>query len=171
MLTLYLIFGLSLMCNAQIKTYAIHTNASKVGFNVSHLGVLDVDGTFQDFEGSVSFKNDVLDTIHASISVQSISTNDDSRDRTLVSESYFNIKSHPTIKFESNKIEVSSGEIIGNLTIKNETRKVVIVFQISQTKREISLSTQISRKDFKLKFGAMNSLIGDMVKINVLINY
>ena len=171
MLILYLIFGFSLICNAQIKTYTINTKASKVGFNVSHLGVLNVKGAFKSFDGSLSFKNDVLNAIQASISVQSIFTNDASRDRILVSEPYFNIKSHPTIKFESNKIELSSGEIIGNLTIKNETRQVVLVFQISQTKREISLSTQISRKDFKLKFGSMNSLIGDMVKINVLINY
>ncbi len=170
-LMLFSSLGFSIICDAQLKTYAIDTSASKVEFNVSHLGVLNVNGTFQDFEGKVAFTNNTLSALQARIRVKSIFTNDASRDETLVSKSYFNAIAYPTIQFESENIKLASEEIFGSLTIKKVTKPIVLSLQWSETKQEIRLTAQISRKNFNLKFGSMNGLIGDIVEIDVLVKY
>ncbi|RNC87850.1 MAG: polyisoprenoid-binding protein [Winogradskyella sp.] len=168
---LFFFFVCAQTSDAQTKTYVIDINASGVSFNVSHLGVLNVQGSFKDFEGELDFKENTLSAIRAVISTQSIFSDDKSRDKTLRSESYLDVDTYPKIEFKSDKIEASSNKVSGGLTIKNETRPIVLSLQISKSKRIISLSTQISRKKFNLEFGSMNSLIGDIVEIDVRIKY
>ena len=73
-------------CFGQTDTLAIDSKASQVTFTIKHLGVLNVDGKFSRFDGSVTFKKGKPHYIESIIDVASIGTNDSVRDRTIVSE-------------------------------------------------------------------------------------
>jgi len=170
-------YGLIVICitlisqvsQSQNSVYSIDTKSSEVKFSVKHLGILNVEGVFQNFEGVVTFQNKCLNTINGVIHVKSIDTNDDSRDKILLSESYFDSDTYATIQFESDPISKESKTITGRLTIKNITRPIILKILTSEAENELKLKTSISRKDFKLHFGSMEKLVGETVTIQLLV--
>nr|WP_321234443.1 YceI family protein [uncultured Psychroserpens sp.] len=168
---MYLSLGQGFFCASQSKTLVINAENSQITFSIKHLGVLNVEGGFHDFEGEVTFQNKQLVNLKGNIRVESISTNDDSRDKMLLSEAYLDSKTYATIQFNSSEIDTPSNAISGQLIIKRETRPIQLFIQNFETETEMKLTAKISRKDFKLDFGSMNGLIGDIIKIEVFINY
>lgn len=147
------------------KTYIVSPKESKISFNIKKLGWINVDGEFTKFEGVVDATKKKLETIYGKIDSASVLTDSDKRDKELKAfESMLWVMKHPEIFFET--ISIDNKTIIANLTIKNITKKITFKvdnLHISDNKVEISISSKISRDDFKV--GGFPVLVSDDVKI------
>ncbi|MCD2258610.1 YceI family protein [Psychroserpens luteolus] len=150
---------------AQTKTYKIDPKRARVEFKISHLGVLTVNGVFTEFDGEVVLKGGKVSMLKGRVYVKSINTNEDARDKILLSEPYLDENTYPIIHYQSSTIDKASKMIRGELTIKNEKRSIEMSCEILDN--QIDITTRISRKDFNLDFGAMNGLIGDSIEIKI----
>jgi polyisoprenoid-binding protein YceI len=168
----FLLFGQGFFCSAQTKEYTITAEKSRVSFKISHMGLLTVNGKFDDFSGKLIFKSEKLMSITSDIIVESINTKDKNRDKILKSKAYLDADRYPLITFRSNN--VSKDSITGILKMNNVEKKISMPLEIIKAGREISIKiiTTLLRKEFKLDFGAMDALVGDEVKIELeIISY
>lgn len=137
---------------------------SNVKFTVTHLVVSDVDGSFKLFDGSMEHtKADYSDAkINFSVDVNSVSTDNDMRDKHLKSDDFFNAEKFPEMKFQSTSFTPQGGnkyKLAGNLTIRDVTKPVVfettyggIVNAMGKTKAGFKAKTSINRFDYNLKW-------------------
>lgn len=100
---------------------------SQLGFTISHLGIADVSGTFNDFEVTVkSSKPDFSDASFAmEAKIESIDTRIADRDHHLKTADFFDAEKYPTLSFISTGIK-STGKnkykLTGRLTLHGVTR-------------------------------------------------
>ena len=151
-------------CVAQSQTKKIDQEKSSIEFTIKNLGVLTVSGCFNKFSGTAIITSNQLTTLESAIQVNSIETNDKERDKTLKSDSYLDAETFKTITFYSQ--EISNRHIIGILKIKDVEKQVHLPYKIDDSDR-LLISTEINRKDFKLDFGNMDSLIGNTISISI----
>ena len=156
---------------------------SSVKITVAHLVISQVSGTFKDFD--VTFTNTKEDfsdaSLTATISVASVSTDNDKRDGHLKSADFFDAEKYPAITFKSSsftKIGDNTYKIAGDLTIRGVARPVVLdavyngeVKAWGKTIIAFTASTEINRFDFGVKWDSkMDSgglIAGDKVKIDI----
>ena len=123
---------------AEVKTYSIDAAHSSVSFKVRHLGLANVTGSFRSYEVDLAMDPDDLSTLRteAVIQVESIDTGIDKRDDHLRSADFFEAASYPTIKFVSKEVRNIDGsefELVGDLTIRDVTREVVLEAEVVGT--------------------------------------
>ncbi len=167
--TLLLFIAIISSCFAQTKTYEIDVEKSEIKFSIKHLGVLTVNGLFTDFSGTLILDSEgILKTINSQISVKSINTGNKERDESVISDAYLNHIEFPNINFNSIRFtkDGDTNLLIGNLRIKGIEKEVSIPVTFI-TSKNIQLKTSLRRSDFKLSFGAMDSLIGNTIKIEL----
>lgn len=144
--------------------YPIDKGHSYVGFSIRYMGFAKVRGRFADFSGTFRYDpNDITKTsATVIIKVESIDTDNDSRDRDLKSDNWFDATKYPFMKFQSTGVvKTESGyDIIGNLTIKNVTKKTTLKMDYcSGIQKDVrgdaqvifNGSTVIDRKQFGVK--------------------
>jgi polyisoprenoid-binding protein YceI len=112
------------------ETWALDPTNSSIQFNVSHLLISTVPGTFNDFEVQIhpQIENSFDQTkLEAVIKVESIDTGNKQRDSHLLKSDFFDSTVYPNITFQ-NALLVFSNEtnfqVIGDLTIKEHTKKI-----------------------------------------------
>jgi polyisoprenoid-binding protein YceI len=153
---------------------------TEVGFSVRHLGISNVRGRFQKFEGTVETDGAGAPTaIAVTIDASSIDTNVADRDHHLRSPDFLDVASHPTITFQSRRIAQRGErefEVSGDLTVHGVTRAVS--FQVEGEgsltdpwgNRRIAATAKgkLNRKDFGLVWNQLletgGLLVGDDVK-------
>src|SRR3954454_402899 len=98
------LFILSIVALIQTATFAqtkwtVDNAHSNVKFNVTHLVISEVEGSFKKFNGTmISSKPDFTDAnIDFTIDVNSINTDNDMRDNHLKSDDFFNAAQFPNI--------------------------------------------------------------------------
>ena len=174
LIALFLVIGQGFFCFAQSESYFFNEENSQITFQIKHLGLLTVNGTFKNFSGTLILKNDKLEAIESVIKVNSINTDDESRDNTLVSEAYLNTNDYPNITFfsTSNQEKLESNIVEGILKIKDVEKKIETSYFLTKDGNQSTLKIYaiLSRKDFQLNFGSMNALIGDQIKVEIIIN-
>lgn len=152
---------------------------SQLGFTVTHLGISDVSGTFNDFEVSVqSSKPDFSDaSFELTAKVASIDTRIEARDNHLKSADFFNVERYPTIHFKSNAIKKNGKnkyKLSGELTMGGVTKPVTmdLVYKgkvenpmSKQQTAGFQLSGVIKRSDFNIGKGFPAPMISDEVRI------
>lgn len=152
---------------------------SQLGFTVTHLGISDVSGTFNDFDVTVtSSKPDFSDAIfELKANVASIDTRVDARDNHLKSADFFDAAKYPEITFKSTSLKKNGKEnykLTGNLNMHGITRPVTMdikyrgVTDNPMTKAKtvgFQLSGSISRADFNIGAGFPAPMISDKVSI------
>ena len=156
-----------------------------VEFKIRHLMISWVKGVFTNVEG-IAVINEA-DLTKPSVKVQmktaSIDTNNKKRDDHLRSHEFFDVAKFPLMTFVSKEVVIADGqpiEIIGDLTIRDVTRKVVFeVEDFSQaitdpwgnTRRGAAASTKIKRKDYGLTWDKIletgGVVVGDEVRISL----
>ncbi|MFA9474864.1 MAG: YceI family protein [Filomicrobium sp.] len=109
----------------------MHQDRYYIGFEVDLFGLFSVDGQFQKASGTMRYDqaNPAASNVHITVQTASIDTNLPIRDDELRSVSFFDVKNHPTMVFESLETVVkgdASGTVIGKLTIKGITNKVAL---------------------------------------------
>lgn len=155
---------------------------STIQFKVKHLVVSTMSGHFNTFDASMECgKDDFTDAkVSFEADVNSITTNNETRDNHLKSDDFFNAASFPKLTFVSTDIKKVEGEnykLTGNLTIRDKTHPVTldVVFGgttlnfYGKTLAGFELTGKINRKDFGLKWSATteagNIVVSDEVRI------
>lgn len=155
-----IIFFLSLSLWAD--TYIIDYAHNKVGFEIAHMMISNVDGKFNDYEASFEYdeKTNILKNVKSKIKVESIDTENKKRDDHLRSEDFFDAKKYPFIEFQSiEEVKIKPGEtkkLKGKLTIKGIQKDIILdVKYIGKLKDPegkerigYTAETKINRKDF-----------------------
>ncbi|MGA3285864.1 MAG: YceI family protein [Bacteroidota bacterium] len=137
---------------------------SSVTFSVRHMVISNVSGNFKDFSVVLkSEKEDFSDAVvEGTIQVASINTDNDTRDKHLKSDDFFNAEKFPEIKFKSTKFEKlgdNNYKITGDLTMRDVTKEVTFDAVLNGTlKTDKGLlsawkaTTTVNRFDYNLKW-------------------
>ncbi len=152
---------------------------SQLGFTVTHLGLSDVSGTFNDFQTKVtSSKPDFSDAkFEMTAKTGSIDTRVDARDNHLKSADFFDAEKYPTFTYASTGIKKAGKDrytLTGNLTMHGVTKPVTteLVYrgttQNPMSKKQtvgFQLTGTIKRSEFGIgeKFPA--AVVSDEVRI------
>ncbi|HUQ67332.1 MAG TPA: YceI family protein [Flavitalea sp.] len=157
---------------------------SNVKFNVTHLVVSEVEGSFKLFDGSMeNTKSDLSDAkINFTVDVNSINTDNEKRDGHLKSDDFFNAGRFPSMKFTSTSMK-SAGDnkykLAGDLTIRDVTKPVVFdvtyggsVAAMGTTKLGFKAKTTINRFDYSLKWDKATESGGLVVSkdVDIIVN-
>ncbi len=161
--------------------YNLDPGHAKVGFEVAHMVISNVEGRFTKFDGIIKKGQKLSDMkITANIDINSVNTDDVERDKHLKAADFFDAEKFPKMTFESTSVSGTEKalKIKGKLTIKNVTKEVTLDGKVSKeikdpwgnTRFGISGKTKINRQDFGLAFNKVaefGPVVGDEVTINL----
>ena len=164
---------------AQTSTWMIDPEHSMVKFNITHLEVGHVDGTFLGVKGEVKFNEQDItkSTVTATIDTSTVQTGSPTRDMDLRGQDFFHLGKFLDMTFTSTSLTRVNGKLqmTGELTLVGVTKTVTLDVegpvgtQISEGKTicGFAASGTISRKDFDFgqKYGP--AMIGDAVKFEL----
>jgi hypothetical protein len=162
------------------KTWNVDKMHSAVKFSVSHLVVSEVDGSFKIFDGSMVADNADFSNakINFSVDVNSINTDNTSRDGHLKADDFFNAEKYPAMTFKSTSFKKKSGnmyELTGDMTIRDVTKKVVFAVKYGgtakdpygNTKAGFKATGSINRLEYGLKWNTLTEAGGAVVGADV----
>lgn len=153
---------------------------SSVNFTVTHLVISEVEGSFKEFNGSISTSSADFENaqIEFSVNVSSINTNNDMRDNHLRSADFFDAAKFPKMTFKSKSFKKVSGnkyELTGDLSIRDVTKSVK--FEVTyggtakdgygNTKAGFKAKSVINRIDYGLKWNPVTEAGGAVVSPEV----
>lgn len=106
--------------------YVLDTAHTTIGFKVAHLGISEVHGRFNEFEGSVTLGDQPA--FNATIQTASVDTGVERRDNHLRSGDFFSADQYPQITFRSKSVEIDGDtyNITGDFTIHGQTNEIVL---------------------------------------------
>jgi polyisoprenoid-binding protein YceI len=115
---------------AQSSNWTIDKNHAEITFSIRHMGVSTVRGSISGITGDVVWdgKNPATASVNASIDANTLSTNNDARDKHLKSPDFFNVAQFPTLTFKSTSIQRVHGklQVTGDLTLTGITKPVTL---------------------------------------------
>lgn len=152
---------------------------SQLQFTVTHLGISEVSGTFNDFDVTVqSEKADFSDAVfELNAKVASIDTRVEQRNNHLKSPDFFDAEQYPEITFKSTSIRKEGKnkyKLSGDLTLHGVTRPVTLDLAYKGTtvnpmsKAETAgfqLTGTIKRSDFGVGGNFPAAVVSDLVQI------
>lgn len=161
--TTVLLFAIAFTGSAQ-TAWTLDRSHTGIKFSIRHMMISDVEGIFRDFD--IVFKSDKEDftdaVIEATITTDSIDTQNARRDNHLRSDDFFNAAKYPTITFKSSKVELvgeKAYKFYGDLTIRDVTKPVVFDATLGGTTKTQrgtvagwKATLVIDRFDFNLKW-------------------
>lgn len=156
---------------------------TQVKFKVRHLGLSNVEGSFNTFDLTLNFDPEDLTTLKttATIDVASIDTGNERRDNHLRSDDFFAAEQHPQMTFVSREVRNVEGnrfQIAGDLTIRGTTKPVVLDAEMlgtaamqGKTVAAFTATTTINRFDYGLKWDRLTEagglVVGEDVQITI----
>lgn len=108
-------------------TWTIDRAHSKIGFNVTHMAVSEVEGNFKDFNASLVTKAEDFDGAEITFSAKtaSIDTDIERRDNHLKSPDFFDAEKYPELSFKGNLVKKGGKyKLQGDLTMHGVTKPV-----------------------------------------------
>jgi polyisoprenoid-binding protein YceI len=175
------LFALLLLTGAAFAqtTWTIDKAHSKVGFNIAHMGVSEVEGKFNEFDGTVVAKSDDFNgaVIEFTSKTASIDTDNEKRDGHLKSPDFFEAEKYPETKFKGTLVKDGGKyKLKGDLTLHGVTKPVELDVTYGGTvdtgkgkKAGFKLSGKINRQDYGLtwsnKVPTGELVVGDEVEI------
>lgn len=159
-------------------TWTIDPAHTEVGFVARHLMVSKVRGRFADVAGTVEVPEDVTAaTVDVTVQMASVDTRSADRDTHLRSADFFDVDTHPTMRFVSTSFD--GADLTGDLTIKDVTRPVTFEVDYNgtqvdpwgNTKAGFEAEAEVNRKDWGLTWNAAveggGVLVSDKIKISL----
>ena len=169
---------------ASASTWQVARGPSAVGFRVSHLIFTEVEGRFTRFAGTVELPGDDLESarVEAEIQAASIRTGHKDRDEHLKSDEFLAAEEFPSLRFVSREVRrtgAESYEIVGDLTIRDVTREIVLAATSmgrrdtpSGARLDFEASGTLDRGDYGLRWNKLwdgRALLGDEIEIRLKI--
>ncbi len=113
------------------STWKVDKAHSRLQFTITHLAVSDVDGTFKDFDVTITSAKPDFSDAKVSLAAQTASVNTDNerRDTHLKSADFFDVAKNPTMNFYSASITpngTNKYKLTGNLTLNGVTKPVTM---------------------------------------------
>lgn len=162
-------------------TWMIDKSHSKVGFSVAHMAVSEVEGKFNDFEGTIVSKTEDFNGAQVEFTAKtaSIDTDNERRDGHLKSPDFFEAEKYPDTKFKGTLVKDGGKyKLKGDFTMHGVTKPVE--FDVTYggtinhgrgTKAGFKLTGKINRQDYGLtwsnKVPTGEMVVGDEVELVV----
>jgi len=162
-------------------TYDIDPTHSRVGFAAKHAMITTVRGQFTDYTADVFLdeENPVNSRVRLEIKAASVESGNADRDKHLRSGDFFDIEAHPTLVFESTKVEKDGDlyTLIGDLTINGVTNPVSVDWELTGTTTDpwgnfragFEGKATVNRRDWGLQWNVGldkgGVLVGEKVKL------
>ncbi|MDD5262833.1 MAG: YceI family protein [Methylacidiphilales bacterium] len=160
------------------ETYKIDPVHSNLAFKIRHLGISWVNGSFKQFEGTVTVDAENPDKSSVKVVAQaaSVDTANDMRNKHLCSPDFFDVAKYPTLSFESTHVALKGDnvyEVTGNFTLHGVTKPLTFTFNGSpavpgmkgETRRGGDTAFTLKRSDFGMT--KMVGPVGDEVQISL----
>jgi polyisoprenoid-binding protein YceI len=152
---------------------------SQLVFTITHLGIADISGTFNDFDVTVNSSTpDFSDAVfELTAKTASIDTRVEQRNNHLKSADFFDVAKYPEITFKSTSLQKNGKDkykLTGNLTMHGVTKPVTMnVKYRGVTQNPMSKATTagfqlegvIKRSDFNVGPGFPAPMLSDEVRI------
>lgn len=157
---------------------------SEIQFKVKHMLISTVTGQFNKFDCTVETENDDFRTarIHFTADINSISTNNEQRDKHLLTGDFFDAGNHPHVKFESDSMEKLDDDrfrLHGTLTMRGVSKPITLdvvfggtmVDNYGSTRAGFEVRGKVNRRDFGISFSMISEtggiLLSDEVRIAI----
>jgi polyisoprenoid-binding protein YceI len=162
------------------STWNIDQAHSKIGFNVTHMAVSEVEGNFKQFEGIITSKSEDFNGAEVVFTAQvaSVDTDNERRDGHLRSDDFFGAERYPTINFKGTIVKQGNKyRLKGKLTMKDVTKDVDFDITYGGSvntgkgmKAGFKFSGKINRQEYGLKWSnkleSGEFVVGDEVMID-----
>lgn len=166
--------------SAFAQTWSLDKAHAKLGFDVTHLMVSSVEGSFKTFDVKVtSAKDDFSDAVvELTADANTIYTENDKRDEHLRSADFFEAAKYPTLTFKSTSFTKTADKkyaVKGNLTMHGVTKPVTLDVTLNgtavhpYTQKTIAgfkATGKIKRSDFAVGPGTPSAVVSDEVALN-----
>jgi len=165
-------------------SYNVDPAHSNVGFEVRHMGIATVRGSFNTFQGTLDATGEAP-VLEGSVEVASITTGDEQRDAHLAAPDFFDAERHPEIRFHSTGLQDAGdavAKLAGEITIKGIAKPIELTGTVIEGGTDpwgnerigLELETTIDRRDFDLKWNQTlpggGLLVANEVKILVSVS-
>ncbi|NJB70201.1 polyisoprenoid-binding protein YceI [Saonia flava] len=151
---------------------------SRVGFDIAHLMISEVSGSFGEFEITATADDKFGEpSFMVEIKTASINTENDRRDDHLRSADFFDAETYPSISFKSTSYE-KTGEktfkVKGDLTMHGVTNEITLDGKVNgiitdqrskKLKAGLKLTGTVDRLAFKV--GGDTPTLGDEVELTI----
>lgn len=179
-ITLILVAFISLTAFTRaLSTWQNDKAHSQLGFTVTHLGLSEISGTFNDFDVTIKTnKDDFSDaSFELTAKIASVDTRIDARDKHLRSADFFDAEKYPELTYKSTSIIKESGNkylLTGDLDLHGIKKQVTMhltyngTIENAKSKKKTSgfqLTGVIKRSDFNVGPGFAEAMISDEVRI------
>ena len=151
--------------------FRIQPEASEIMFRATSR-LMNAEGHFSRFSGDVLVDPEALSgaKIVLTIDASSLDTGIAMRDRHLRSADFFDVERHPTIEFQSVRVE-SGGRratVVGRLTLHGVTRQLAVPVdvQVSSTALVASGEFIVNRGDYAMNYNSYLNPIGNEVRVS-----
>ncbi|MDX1754150.1 MAG: YceI family protein [Salinimicrobium sediminis] len=162
-------------------TWKVDPAHTQVSFGITHMGISEVEGRFNKFDGSiVAAKDDFSDAQYQmTIEVPSIDTGIEMRDNHLRNADFFDAEKYPKMTFKSTsskKVSENKYKVTGDLTFHGITKPVTLdvwyrgTIENPQNGDVISgfaISGEVKRSDYNLGPDFPEAVLSDSVVIDV----
>ena len=165
---------------AASSIWAVDNSHSKLGFEITHLMISDVEGSFKKFTSTITAsKADFSDAVvELTADVKSVNTDHEKRDAHLLAEDFFDAAKYPTLTFKSTsfkKVAANKYKVTGNLNFHGVTKAVTLDATLrgthvnEQSKKEVTgfkITGTIKRSDFNFGTKYATAMLSDEVTLN-----
>lgn len=170
--------------DATRTAWQIDPSHTDVSFSVKHLMISTVRGRFGQVQGTIEIDetDPASSTVAVEIEAASIDTRDERRDTHLRSADFFDVETHPAIRFTSRDVRIGKDgrfDVTGELSIRGVTREVVLKATDEGRgsdpwggeRAAFSATTTVDRRDFGLTWNqALETggvLVGNDIRISL----
>ncbi|MDQ3578129.1 MAG: YceI family protein [Actinomycetota bacterium] len=158
--------------------WALDTDHTTVGFTIRHLGVAKVRGRFGTVSAELVIGATLDDSmVAASVDLASIDTSNETRDAHLRSAELLDVENRTVMSYRSTQVrgDGSDWTLDGELTIGDVTRPLTLATEFGGVEAffdgtrhaGFEATGEIRRKDFGLGFGPLGAMLGDVVKVEL----
>ena len=167
------------ICHSQGVHGAIEPAHSQVDFTVRHLSLTSVHGHFRKLQGDISVDEFDISKSHVEVTIflDSIDTEQSSRDTVLKSADFFDTDAYPTAVFKSTSVTRLGDhlKVDGTLTMHGITKPIELnvvpeASAVSAGKSQFASyegTATLSRAAFRIGTAFPAALVGDDVNISV----
>jgi len=164
-------------------TWIIDPGHSAARFSVKHMMVSTVRGTLGRVTGTIEYDGKSVESIKADVTIDlsAINTENESRDKDLRSNNFFDIAKYPTVKFRSTRVHADGQgkfKMVGDLTMHGVTKEVTLdvegpspaVRQAPDIRVGASATAKIDRREWGLLYNRaveLTPIVADEIQIQI----